>query len=133
MTSTMFKLSSALLRRPAYVTQCLSQPKRDLNLLEYQAKGLLQDYEVTVQKFRVASNANEAENIPKEFPCNEYVIKAQVLAGGRGKGHFDNGFKVGEKSVLQNLTISISISYLGRSTFNQRGNKSSRVGQCYDW
>ena len=63
MTSTMFKLSSALLRRPAYVTQCLSQPKRDLNLLEYQAKGLLQDYEVTVQKFRVASNANEAENI----------------------------------------------------------------------
>ena len=107
------------------MTQCLSQPKRDLNLLEYQAKGLLQDYEVTVQKFRVASNANEAENIPKEFPCNEYVIKAQVLAGGRGKGHFDNGFKVGEKSVLQNLTIFISISYLGRSTFNQRGNKSS--------
>ena len=96
MTSTMFKLSSALLKRPAYVTsQCLKQiPKRDLNLLEYQAKGLLQDYEVTVQKFRVASNANEAEVIPKEFPCNEYVIKAQVLAGGRGKGHFDNGFKV---------------------------------------
>ena len=94
MTSTMFKLSSALLRRPAYLTQCLNQPKRDLNLLEYQSKGLLQDYEVTVQKFRVASNANEAEKIPKEFPCNEYVIKAQVLAGGRGKGHFDNGFKV---------------------------------------
>merc|ERR1712141_139705 len=77
-------------------SQCLKQiPKRDLNLLEYQAKGLLQDYEVTVQKFRVASNANEAEVIPKEFPCNEYVIKAQVLAGGRGKGHFDNGFKGG--------------------------------------
>jgi len=90
----MFKLSSALLRRPAF-KQCLGQPKRDLNLLEYQSKGLLQDYEVTVQKFRVASNANEAENIPKEFPCNEYVIKAQVLAGGRGKGHFDNGFKGG--------------------------------------
>lgn len=26
---------------------------------------------------------------------NEYVIKAQVLAGGRGLGHFDNGFKGG--------------------------------------
>lgn len=25
----------------------------------------------------------------------EYVVKAQVLAGGRGKGHFDNGFKSG--------------------------------------
>lgn len=25
----------------------------------------------------------------------EYVVKAQILAGGRGKGHFDNGFKGG--------------------------------------
>lgn len=25
----------------------------------------------------------------------EYVIKAQILAGGRGKGTFDNGFKGG--------------------------------------
>lgn len=27
--------------------------------------------------------------------ADEYVIKAQVLAGGRGKGWFDNGFKGG--------------------------------------
>lgn len=25
----------------------------------------------------------------------EYVVKAQILAGGRGKGHFSNGFKGG--------------------------------------
>jgi len=68
---------------------------RNLNLLEYQSKGLLQDFGVTVQKFRVASNEPEAEAIPKDFPCSEYVIKAQVLAGGRGKGTFDNGFKGG--------------------------------------
>jgi len=71
------------------------QQVRNLNLLEYQAKGLLQDYGVTVQKFKVASNTAEADSISKEFPCPEYVIKAQVLAGGRGKGHFDNGFKGG--------------------------------------
>ena len=82
-------------------------PRRHLNLLEYQSKGLLQEHEVTVQKFRVASNEAEAEKIPGEFPCKEYVIKAQVLAGGRGKGHFDNGFKGGvhltkdPKEVLQ--------------------------------
>jgi succinyl-CoA synthetase beta subunit len=30
------------------------------------------------------------------FPdVKEYVIKAQILAGGRGKGHFSNGFKGG--------------------------------------
>lgn len=27
--------------------------------------------------------------------CPEYVVKAQILAGGRGKGHFDTGFKGG--------------------------------------
>jgi len=71
------------------------QASRNLNLLEYQAKGLLQDYGVTVQKFRVATNDAEAAAIPADFPCDEYVIKAQVLAGGRGKGTFDNGFKGG--------------------------------------
>ena len=113
MTSTMFKLSSALLRRPK-LTQCLTQSKRDLNLLEYQSKGLLQDYEVTVQKFRVASNADEAEKIPKEFPCSEYVIKAQVLAGGRGKGHFDNGFKV--NLLLRNVECHLH-KYFSREVF----------------
>ena len=70
----------------------------NLNIL-FLFSGLLQEYDVTVQKFRVASTADEAVQIPQEFPCKEYVIKAQVLAGGRGKGHFDNGFKV---SVLLN-------------------------------
>ncbi len=30
---------------------------------------------------------------------NELVIKAQVLAGGRGKGHFDSGFQGGVQMV----------------------------------
>ena len=63
------------------------QPQRDLNLLEYQAKGLLQKYNVTVQDFRMAETEAEAKQICSAFPCKEYVIKAQVLAGGRGKGH----------------------------------------------
>jgi len=86
--------SMTFLHRPA-VLGLQQQPKRNLNLLEYQSKGLLQNYDVTVQKFRVASTAEEAVKIPQDFPCKEYVIKAQVLAGGRGKGHFDNGFKGG--------------------------------------
>jgi len=96
MMSKMLKLTPSMtfLRRPA-VLGLQQQPKRNLNLLEYQSKGLLQNYDVTVQKFRVASTAEEAVKIPQDFPCKEYVIKAQVLAGGRGKGHFDNGFKGG--------------------------------------
>jgi succinyl-CoA synthetase beta subunit len=30
---------------------------------------------------------------------DKLVIKAQVLAGGRGKGHFDNGFRGGVQMV----------------------------------
>ena len=48
--------SSSLLKAPALLSQqshlplvAAAQPKRNLNLLEYQAKGLLQDYAVTVQ------------------------------------------------------------------------------------
>ena len=48
-----------------------------------------------MQKFRMATDNETAAKIPAEFPCSEYVIKAQVLAGGRGKGTFDNGFKGG--------------------------------------
>merc|ERR1712099_42346 len=59
-----------------------------------------------------ASTADEAVQIPQEFPCKEYVIKAQVLAGGRGKGHFDNGFKGGvhltkEPQKVSNLVNSM--------------------------
>jgi len=95
--SAMYKsarLGSRLLKVAPSATAS-HQQQRNLNLLEYQAKGLLQDYGVTVQKVRMATDNDTAAKIPGEFPCSEYVIKAQVLAGGRGKGHFDNGFKGG--------------------------------------
>ena len=82
-----------------------SVQSRNLNLLEYQSKGLLLDYGVTVQKFRMATNDEEAAKIPADFPCEEYVIKAQVLAGGRGKGYFDNGFKGGVHLTKDPLAV----------------------------
>jgi len=70
-------------------------PVRYLNLQEYQSKKLMQENAVNVQDFRVANNAGEAEEISKTFKQKEYVVKAQILAGGRGKGIFSNGFKGG--------------------------------------
>merc|ERR1719312_876943 len=66
----------------------------------------------SLQDFRVAATADEAAKITSAFPCKEYVIKAQVLAGGRGKGHFDNGFKGGvhltkEPEAVPNLVTSM--------------------------
>lgn len=70
------------------------QPLRNLSLQEYQSKSLLQQHNVNIQKFRVLDSASNRSSL-NEFRASEYVIKAQVLAGGRGKGHFDNGFKGG--------------------------------------
>jgi len=74
------------------------QQKRDLNLQEYASKKLMRDYNVNVQKFGVAENAAEAVKIGKDLmatTAEELVIKAQILAGGRGKGVFSNGYKGG--------------------------------------
>ncbi|XP_063981267.1 succinate--CoA ligase [GDP-forming] subunit beta, mitochondrial [Diachasmimorpha longicaudata] len=68
---------------------------RHLNLLEYQSKELLKDSGVSVQNFTIVDDLKNAESALDKFRVDEYVIKAQVLAGGRGKGWFDNGFKGG--------------------------------------
>lgn len=56
-------------------------------------------YGIGVPKGSVAHNAKEAEEVAKKLGGDDMVIKAQVLAGGRGKGHFDNGFKGGVRIV----------------------------------
>jgi len=71
------------------------QITRNLNLLEYQSKNLLDKYGVTIQKFKILDSGENAAEQAKSLNAAEYVIKAQILAGGRGKGHFDNGFKGG--------------------------------------
>src|SRR6266481_6016388 len=66
-----------------------------MNIHEYQAKELLQKFGAATPRGRVASTAEEAEQIARELATNDLVVKAQVHAGGRGKGTFANGFKGG--------------------------------------
>ncbi|XP_046405516.1 succinate--CoA ligase [GDP-forming] subunit beta, mitochondrial [Ischnura elegans] len=68
---------------------------RHLNLFEYQSKVLLSNNGVNVQKFKILDSPSDANSLQSSFKADEYVIKAQILAGGRGLGHFDNGFKGG--------------------------------------
>lgn len=60
---------------------------------------LLKQYGVGVPAGQVANTAEEAEAIAKKLGGEDVVIKAQVLAGGRGKGQFDNGLKGGVRIV----------------------------------
>jgi succinyl-CoA synthetase beta subunit len=66
-----------------------------MNIHEYQAKQLLQKFDVATTPGRVASTLDEAEQIARELGDVEIVVKAQIHAGGRGKGTFTNGFKGG--------------------------------------
>ncbi|XP_071449237.1 succinate--CoA ligase [GDP-forming] subunit beta, mitochondrial isoform X2 [Hetaerina americana] len=68
---------------------------RYLNLLEYQSKVLLSENGLNVQRFKIVDSPSDADNLHSSFRADEYVIKAQILAGGRGLGYFDNGFKGG--------------------------------------
>jgi len=75
-----------------------------MNLHEYQAKELLKKYNVQVQEGIACGTVHEAEEayrqIKTQFGSNFAVVKAQIHAGGRGKGKIKetgiNGVKVGK-------------------------------------
>ena len=66
-----------------------------MNIHEYQAKAVLSRYGVTVPKGKVADTPAQAEVIAEEFGA-PVVIKAQIHAGGRGKG---GGIKLAKTST----------------------------------
>jgi succinyl-CoA synthetase beta subunit len=59
-----------------------------MNIHEYQAKELLKKFDVATTRGRVASTLDEAEQIARELGDIDIVVKAQIHAGGRGKGTF---------------------------------------------
>src|SRR5437016_11747974 len=66
-----------------------------MNIHEYQAKELLQKFGVATPRGKVASTPEEAERVARDLGTDDLVVKAQIHAGGRGKGTFANGFKGG--------------------------------------
>jgi len=57
-----------------------------VNIHEYQTKELLRGYGVRVPEGRVAHNVDNAVTIAEELGGERWVVKAQIHAGGRGKG-----------------------------------------------
>jgi len=57
-----------------------------MNIHEYQAKSILAKYNVPVPKGGVAYTPAEAENVARKLGGSLWVVKAQIHAGGRGKG-----------------------------------------------
>ena len=67
-----------------------------MNIHEYQAKGLLRAYGAPVSDGRVVLKAEDAKTSAGELDGPLWVVKAQIHAGGRGKGTFKEA-DAGEK------------------------------------
>ncbi len=66
-----------------------------MNIHEYQAKELFEKFGVATPAGKVASTVAEASTAARDIGGSGLVVKAQIHAGGRGKGTFKNGFKGG--------------------------------------
>ena len=56
-----------------------------MNLHEYQAKKLFEDYDIPVPPSKPAHSTKEAQRYASDLGGDGWVVKAQVHAGGRGK------------------------------------------------
>ncbi|KAB0802271.1 hypothetical protein PPYR_04457 [Photinus pyralis] len=75
------------------------QQSRSLNVHEHISYTLLSKAGIQVPNFGVAKSGKEAKEIATKLNVKDMAVKAQVLTGGRGKGHFKNGLKSGVRMI----------------------------------
>jgi len=97
-----------------------------MNLHEYQAKALLSEYGVPIPKGMIASTAKEAEDAAKSVGGDNWIVKAQIHAGGRGKaGGIKRANSVVDVSFIADTLLgSTLVTY-------QTGPAGKRVNQVY--
>ncbi|WP_299932014.1 ADP-forming succinate--CoA ligase subunit beta [uncultured Pelagimonas sp.] len=107
-----------------------------MNIHEYQAKALLRSYGAPVSDGRVVLKAEDAKTAAGEMDGPLWVVKAQIHAGGRGKGTFkeaDAGDKGGvrlAKSVQE--AAEEAQKMLGRTLVtHQTGPAGKQVNRIY--
>ena len=107
-----------------------------MNIHEYQAKALLRDYGAPVSDGRVVLRAEDAKTAAGELDGPLWVVKAQIHAGGRGKGTFkeaDAGDKGGVRLAKSAEEAAEEAKrMLGRTLVTkQTGDVGKEVGRVY--
>ena len=97
-----------------------------MNIHEYQAKELLKDYNVPTVPGFLALSPDEAFNAAEKIGGDVWVVKAQIHAGGRGKG---GGVKV-VKSLDEVKSVSDEILGMNLVT-HQTGPEGQEVRKVY--
>ncbi|MBT8121302.1 MAG: ADP-forming succinate--CoA ligase subunit beta [Gammaproteobacteria bacterium] len=96
-----------------------------MNIHEYQAKELLKQYGVPVPDGRVAHNVDNAVAVAEDLGGDRWIVKAQIHAGGRGKG---GGVKLAESiEDVRSLTDQMLGSHLVTPQTGEAGRLVQRV------
>ncbi len=96
-----------------------------MKLYEYQAQNILHKYNVNVTRGEVVTDAEEAAKVYNQLGVKRCVIKAQILAGGRGKG---GGVKIVETlDEVKDYTSSIIGSRLITPQTGKEGIEVNKV------
>ena len=89
-----------------------------MHIHEYQAKALFKQHSIKVPNLLVISNSNETRAACEKLGGSVWVVKAQVHAGGRGKGggvivcrEIDDAVKASDKLLGSNLITPQTDSY----------------------
>jgi succinyl-CoA synthetase beta subunit len=98
-----------------------------LNLHEYQAQQIFEDFGVGVPKNIPAFSAAEAQEVANKLPGDEVVIKAQVLAGGRGLGYFkENKFQGGVHIISKDKVEETAKKMLGMTLITKQTGETGK-------
>ncbi|KAJ1548511.1 hypothetical protein HK405_002896 [Cladochytrium tenue] len=135
MFSSTVRRMGAVAARPASVLPATARASnasrmqtRNLSIHEHHSMGLLRDYGVKVPRGAVATTPAEAEAVAKSLGTEDLVIKAQVLAGGRGKGHFDSGLQGGVRVVYSPADIkTYAEKMLGHKLITKQTGEAGRI------
>ena len=101
-----------------------------MKIHEYQAKNILKKYNIPIQDGYTISDINDAEKtilkVQEDFKTNDFVVKAQIHAGGRGKG---GGVKYSPnfESALKNAKNILGMNLITHQT----GEKGKLVNTIY--
>ncbi|MFC5737686.1 succinyl-CoA synthetase (ADP-forming) beta subunit [Rhodobacter sp. 140A] len=107
-----------------------------MNIHEYQAKQLLKSYGCPVSEGRPVLKADEAKTAASELDGPLWVVKAQIHAGGRGKGKFKEP-EAGEKGGVRlaksvEEAAELAKQMLGRTLVtHQTGPAGKQVNRIY--
>jgi len=107
-----------------------------MNIHEYQAKAVLREFGVPVGRGAPAFSPEEAVSAAKEIGGSVWVVKAQIHAGGRGKGRFkeaDSDDKGGVRVVKSVEDVrEAAEQMLGRTLVtHQTGEEGKAVKRLY--